>query len=148
VHLIHRRDELRASKILQQRMLENPKVNVIWNSTVESIEGDDQGLVKSANLRDTTTGETSALGVTGVFVFIGFTPNTGIIEGHMEHDAAGYLITNSNMETSIGGLFAAGDLRSQLTRQITTAAGDGTTAAIAVEKFLSARKDRVAVQTS
>ena len=141
VYVVHRRDELRASKILQQRLLQNPKVEMVWNSAVQSIAGDHSGLVHALNLRDTRTGDTSSLAVTGVFVFIGFKPNTGIIAGHVDHDALGYLRTDANMETSISGMFAAGDLRSQLTRQITTAAGDGTTAAIAVEKFLAARRD-------
>ena len=78
--------------------------------------------------------------VIGVFVFIGFKPNTGVIEGHVKHDAAGYLITDERMMTSLPGLFAAGDVRSQLTRQITTAVGDATTAAIAVEKYLASLK--------
>jgi thioredoxin reductase (NADPH) len=80
----------------------------------------------------------SSLAVTGIFVFVGFRPNTGIIEGHVDHDEMGYLRTDMNMETSIRGLFAAGDVRAQLTRQVTTAAGDATTAAIAVEKYLTA----------
>ncbi len=141
VYLIHRRDELRASKILQERLFQNPKIEVLWNSAVESINGDHAGLVNNVSLRDTKTGAKSQLAVTGVFVFIGFKPNTGIIAGHVDHDALGYIRTDANMETSMSGLFAAGDLRSQLTRQITTAAGDGTTAAIAVEKFLTARRD-------
>jgi thioredoxin reductase (NADPH) len=83
-----------------------------------------------------------------VFIFIGFKPNTGIIKEHVEHDAAGYLVTDSNMMTSIPGLFAAGDVRSQLTRQITTAVGDATTAAIAVEKYLAERRERAGVGAS
>jgi thioredoxin reductase (NADPH) len=141
VYLIHRRDELRASKLLQQRLFANPKIEVIWNTVVESIDGDEQGLVKSLNLRDVVTGAASELAVTGVFVFVGFRPNTGIIEGHVDHDEMGYLLTDANMHTSIRGLFAAGDLRAQLTRQVTTAVGDATTAAIAVEKYLKALSD-------
>ena len=79
--------------------------------------------------------------MTGVFIFIGFTPNTGLVKGHFDHDPSGYIITDWNMMTSIPGLFAAGDLRVQLTRQITTAVGDATTAAIAVEKYLAERKE-------
>jgi thioredoxin reductase (NADPH) len=141
VYLIHRRDELRASKILQDRLMQNPKVEIIWNTVVESIEGDENGLVRSLHLSNTVTGEKKTLPVTGVFIFIGFKPNTGIVQGHAAHDALGYLTTDGNMQTSIPGLFAAGDLRSQLTRQITTAAGDATTAAIAVEKYLAARRE-------
>ncbi|MFN2400564.1 MAG: thioredoxin-disulfide reductase [Gemmatimonadaceae bacterium] len=140
VYLIHRRDELRASKIIQQRVFNNPKIELIWNTVVERIEGDDNGIVKNLTLRNLAASETSKLDVTGIFIFIGFKPNTGVIDGHMTHDASGYVITDTNMQTSIPGLFAAGDLRSQLTRQVTTAVGDATTAAIAVEKYLTARK--------
>lgn len=141
VYLIHRREELRASKILQQRLFANAKVEVIWNAVVERVDGDDQGLVKSLKLRDITTNETSDLAVTGMFVFIGFRPNTGIIDAHVEHDDMGYLKTDENMQTNLRGLFAAGDVRSQLTRQVTTAVGDATTAAIAAEKYLKALAD-------
>ena len=141
VYLIHRRDQLRASKILQKRVFENPKIEVIWNTVVHRVEGDAQGLVKALHLRDVNTDETSVLDVTGMFVFIGFRPNTGIIEGHVKHDEGGYLITDANMETSMRGLFAAGDVRSQLTRQVTTAVGDATTATIAAEKYLTAMKN-------
>ncbi len=141
VYLIHRREELRASKILQQRLFANPKVEAIWNSVVERVNGDEQGLVKNLELRDVETGARRDLSVTGMFVFIGFRPNTGIIDGHVEHDDMGYLRTDQNMQTSIRGLFAAGDVRAQLTRQVTTAVGDATTAAIAVEKYLKALAD-------
>lgn len=138
VYLIHRRDSLRASKILQQRVFGNPKIDVIWDHVVERVEADEQGLVRNLNLRNVNTGATRDLSATGLFVFIGFRPNTGIIDGHVEHDSGGYIVTDVNMQTSIKGLFAAGDLRSQLTRQVTTAAGDATTAAIAAEKYLTA----------
>jgi len=141
VYLIHRRDELRASKILQKRLFENPKIEVIWDTLVERVEADEQGFVHNLKLHNVKTGIDSDLAVTAMFVFIGFRPNTGIIEAHADHDEMGYLLTDTNMETSIDGLFAAGDVRSQLTRQVTTAAGDGTTAAIAAEKFLSSLRD-------
>jgi thioredoxin reductase (NADPH) len=141
VYLIHRREQLRSSKILQQRLFDNPKIEVIWNTVVEEIVGDDQGLVKHLRLRNVESNEESELPATGVFVFVGFRPNTGIIEGHVEHDAMGYVLTDANMQTSIPGLFAAGDVRSQLTRQVTTAVGDATTAAIAAEKYLKALRD-------
>jgi thioredoxin reductase (NADPH) len=140
VYLIHRRDELRASKILQKRLFENPKIEVIWNSLVEEVHADEQGLVNKLVLRDVNTHEARDLAATAMFVFIGFRPNTGIIDGHVDHDEMGYLRTDMNMETSIKGLFAAGDVRVQLTRQVTTAAGDGTTAAIAAEKYLTAMR--------
>ncbi|MEX2178019.1 MAG: thioredoxin-disulfide reductase [Gemmatimonadaceae bacterium] len=141
VYLIHRRGELRASKILQKRLFENPKVEPIWDTVVERVDGDTQGLVNTLRIRNVATGDARDLAATGMFVFIGFRPNSGIIEGHVAHDEMGYLVTDANMQTTIPGLFAAGDLRAQLTRQVTTAVGDATTAAIAVEKYLKALKD-------
>jgi thioredoxin reductase (NADPH) len=141
VYLIHRRDELRASKILQRRVFENPKIEVIWDTVVDRVNADAQGLVNSLTIRNVNTGVVSDLAVTGMFVFIGFRPNTGIIEGHVAHDEMGYLLTDANMQTTIRGLFAAGDVRAQLTRQVTTAVGDATTAAIAAEKYLKALRD-------
>ena len=141
VYLIHRRDELRASKILQARLFANSKIEVIWNTVVDEVEGDEQDLVRNLKVRDVNTNDARDLLVTGLFIFIGFRPNTGIIEGHVDHDEMGYLRTDANMHTSIRGLFAAGDLRSQLTRQVTTAVGDATTAAIAAEKYLKAIAD-------
>jgi thioredoxin reductase (NADPH) len=143
VHLIHRRDEFRASKIVQKRVFENPKIEVIWDTVVESVHADAQGLVDHISIRNVKTGEARDLPTSAMFVFIGFKPNTGIIEEHVEHDAMGYLVTDANMQTSIPGLFAAGDVRVQLTRQVTTAVGDATTAAIAAEKYLTARRDRL-----
>jgi thioredoxin reductase (NADPH) len=142
VYVIHRRDEFRASKILQERLFANPKIEVIWNTVVTEMVGGPAGLA-SLSLEDTVTGVASTLPVTGCFVFIGFRPNTGLVTQHFAHDAAGYMITDDRMMTSIPGLFAAGDVRVQLTRQVTTAVGDATTAAIAVEKFLADRKARV-----
>ncbi len=139
VYIVHRRDQLRASKILQQRAFANPKIEMIWNKRVVEIKGTGQG-VDHLLLADTITDDHVRLRVGGVFIFIGFKPNTGVIEGHVKHDAAGYLITDEKMMTSLPGLFAAGDVRSQVTRQITTAVGDATTAAIAVEKYLASLK--------
>jgi len=141
VYLVHRRAELRASKLLQERAFENPKIEFIWNTVVERAVGDDQGLLHHLALRDLITGERRDLAVTGLFIFVGFRPNTGVIADHVDHDEMGYLRTDWNMQTSIPGLFAAGDVRVQLTRQVTTAVGDATTAAIAAEKYLKARAD-------
>ena len=146
VYIIHRRGEFRASPIIQKRVFENPKIEVIWNTVVERIEGD-AGAVKHLALKSTTTGETSQLPVGGIFVFIGFRPNTGIVKGHFKHDSGGYFITNEHMMTSIPGLFAAGDVRSQLTRQVTTAVGDATTAAIAASKYIGELKSAGAVSS-
>ena len=139
VYIVHRRDTFRASKIVQQRAFANPKIEVITDTVVNEIHGKD-GLMTHARITNKKTGESSDLIATGLFIFIGFTPNTGIIKEHVAHDSAGYLITDANMRTSVPGLYAAGDVRAQLTRQVTTAVGDATTAAIAVEKFLTARK--------
>ncbi len=139
VTVVHRRDQFRASKLLQERLFENPKIEVIWNKQVREFKGGPSGL-KSVEMVDTVTGEPSSLPATGSFIFIGFRPNTGLVKEHFDHDPSGYMITDDRMMTSIPGLFAAGDVRAQLTRQITTAVGDATTAAIAVEKFLTERR--------
>jgi thioredoxin reductase (NADPH) len=139
VYLIHRRDAFRASKLLQERLFANPKIEVIWNTTVTEIKGDATG-AKELLLHNTVDGASSTLAATGVFIFVGFTPNSGLIKEHFAHDASGYIITDDRMMTSVPGLFAAGDLRVQLTRQVTTAVGDATTAAIAVEKYLAERR--------
>lgn len=141
LYLIHRRDELRAQKILQNRVFENPKIETIWNTVVDEILGDEKGM-KQLRLRNVQSGDESFLDVTGIFVFIGFRPNTWLVEDHAEHDAGGYLISDRDMRSSIPGLFVAGDVRSQLTRQITTAVGDGTTAVMAAEKYLTELKER------
>jgi len=139
VYIVHRRDRLRASRILQERVFANPKIEMIWNKKVNEIVGTEKG-IGHLKLEDSVTGARSQLQVGGVFIFIGFKPNSGLVEGHFEHDENGYFITDERMMTSIPGLFAAGDVRSQLTRQITTAVGDATTAAIAAEKYLTALK--------
>jgi thioredoxin reductase (NADPH) len=140
VTLVHRRDEFRASKILQERAFANPKIEIIRDTVVPEIVGNEKG-VTHAVLEHRVSGRRSNLDVGGVFIFAGFKPNTQIVEGHVDHDAGGYLITDNRMMTSMSGLFAAGDVRSQVTRQITTAVGDATTAAIAVEKFLKALRE-------
>jgi thioredoxin reductase (NADPH) len=140
VYLVHRRNEFRASKIVQQRVFQNPKIEVLWDTVVEEIVGKD-GLMTHARIRNVENEAARDLMATGAFIFIGFTPNTGIIKAHVEHDGGGYVITDANMQSSVPGLFIAGDIRAQLTRQVTTAVGDATTAAIAVEKFLTARKN-------
>jgi thioredoxin reductase (NADPH) len=137
VYLIHRRHELRASKILQQHVFENPKIEIIWDTVAEKVEGDPQTGMTGLRLHNLVTQERSLLAATGLFVFIGFRPNTGVIGGHFDHDMMGYAITDNAMMSSIPGLFVAGDLRSQLTRQVTTASGDATTAAIAADKYIT-----------
>lgn len=141
VYLIHRRDRFRASAIVQKKVFDNPKIEVVWNAVVDRIEGD-AGTVRHLALRDTVTGATSQLAVGGIFVFIGFKPNTGVVKHHFTHDEGGYFITNDHMQSSIPGLYVAGDVRAQLTRQVTTAVGDATTAAVAVAKYVSDLKAR------
>src|SRR5213082_535548 len=146
VYIVHRRDQLRASKILQERAFANPKIEMVWNKRVLEIKGTERG-TDHLVLEDTARGGgggggRDTLAVGGVFIFVGFKPNSGLVEGHAKHDAGGYFITDERMMTSIPGLFAAGDVRSQLTRQITTAVGDATTAAIAVEKYLAGLPER------
>lgn len=143
VYIVHRRDELRASKLLQKRVFDNPKIELVWNKVVQEIHGNERGTTHLA-LRDTQDGSMSTLDIGGVFIFIGFSPNTGLVSQHFEHDEAGYMVTDHRMETSIPGLFAAGDVRVQVTRQITTAVGDATTAVIAIEKYLAEQAAAVA----
>ncbi|UCD94901.1 MAG: thioredoxin-disulfide reductase [Candidatus Zixiibacteriota bacterium] len=134
VIVIHRRDKLRAQKIIQERAFKNPKIEFIWDSVVESVNGDDK--VRSLGLKNVKTGEKSSLEAGAVFVFIGFVPNSNLVREPLEKDAGGYILTDDRMETSIKGIYACGDVRSQLVRQITNAVGDGTTAAVAAEKYI------------
>jgi thioredoxin reductase (NADPH) len=134
IYLIHRRGEFRASKILQDRVLEHPKMEVIMDSIVDEVGGSD--LVEWTKIRNVKTNAPRTLEVSGVFIYIGFTPNSAIVKDPIEKDSMGYILTNQHMHTSIPGLFAIGDVRQQLTKQITNAVGDGTTAAVAAEKFI------------
>src|SRR5437762_3212559 len=141
VYLIHRRHEFRASKILQQHVFDNPKIEVIWDTIGEKVEGEGEKGRTGLHLHNLVTNERSFLAANGLFIFIGFRPNTGVIAGHFDHDVMGYVLTDSAMMSSIPGLFVAGDLRAQLTRQVTTASGDATTAAIAADKYISRFKE-------
>jgi thioredoxin reductase (NADPH) len=135
VTVIHRRDEFRAQSLLLEEARANEKMGFILSTAVDAIEGEER--VRHLRLRHVTTGDTSLMDVHGVFIFIGFVPNSGLVDVHVDHDAAGYLLTDPQaMLTSIPGVFAAGDVRSQLTRQITTAVGDATTATIAAMKWI------------
>ena len=136
VTVIHRRDQMRASKVLQQRALENPKISFAWNQIVEAIVGDE--LVEGVQTRDTITGEVNVLPVNGVFVAIGHQPNTALFAGQIELDAAGYIARQDaeTTATNIAGIFAAGDVRDHRYRQAVTAAGDGCKAAMDAERWL------------
>ncbi|MDQ3810549.1 MAG: NAD(P)/FAD-dependent oxidoreductase, partial [Chloroflexota bacterium] len=134
VYIIHRRGEWRAQKLLQERALANPKIEPIWNSTVEEIGGSNR--VEWLRLRDVETGETRQIPVGGVFIYVGFMPNSGILGPEFKKDAQGFIITDEKMETHIPGLYVAGDVRSQYVRQISNAVGDATIAAVAATRYI------------
>ncbi|RLB41231.1 MAG: thioredoxin-disulfide reductase [Deltaproteobacteria bacterium] len=138
VYLIHRRDQLRATKILQERVMENDKVKIIWNTVPLEILGDKA--VEAIELKNVKTSEQSTLKIQGVFIFIGYEPNTQVLQGLIELDELGFIKTNAIMETSVPGVFAAGDIRSKNLRQISTAVGEGATAAFSAEKYLENSK--------
>ena len=135
VTVIHRRDQLRATPILQEKAFSKPKIDFLWNTVVERIEGGD--LVNRMRLRQVKTGEESTRDISGVFVSIGLSPNTEYLKGILPLDEAGCIVTSNTMQTKIAGIFAAGDIRQDSARQAITAAGDGATAAIFAEKFLT-----------
>jgi thioredoxin reductase (NADPH) len=135
VHLIHRRDEFRASKIMADRVLKHPKIKVIWNTVVDDVLDVTQGEVIGLRLRDVKTGATSDLEVKALFVAIGHQPNTEAFKGQLQMDAKGYLVTQ-NTRTNVPGVFAAGDVQDASYRQAITAAGTGCMAAIEAERFL------------
>ena len=138
VSIVHRRDEFRASKIMQDRALNNPKIDVIWNSTIESMVGDPQnGGLTGVVLKDTLSGETSELECDGVFIAIGHTPNSDLFRGKLDLDEKGYILTGAdNTHTSVDGVFASGDIQDTVYRQAVTAAGSGCMAALDAEHFL------------
>jgi thioredoxin reductase (NADPH) len=134
VYIIHRRDELRAGYSIQQSVFKNPKIEVIWDSVIEKINGGEA--VESAVIKNVKTGEKTDLPVTGVFIFIGYNPNTNVFDFQIEKNKEGYLVTDSVMQTSVPGIFAIGDVRAHIARQISIASGDGATAALAAVKLL------------
>jgi thioredoxin reductase (NADPH) len=135
VIVIHRRDRLRATRIMEEKARAEPRIEFLWDTVVTKIDGKD--MVKRLKLRQVKTGEEFSLDVAGVFVAVGLKPSTDFLQGVLPLDKAGYIITNDRMETKMPGIFAAGDIRQHSPRQAITAAGDGATAAIFVEKFLS-----------
>jgi thioredoxin reductase (NADPH) len=135
VYVIHRRGELRAEKILQERAFSNPKIKFVWNSVADKIDGDDAG-VNVIHIKDMKTGEKSALDVQGVFIYIGYNPNTEFLKGLVALNENNYIITDENMSASVPGIFVAGDVRNKPLKQIATAVGDGATAAMAAEKYI------------
>ncbi len=135
IHLIHRRDELRGAKYLQEQVLKMDKVQVHWNTVVEEFQGDNQGLT-GLKLKDVKTGGASILPVAGAFVAIGISPNTEWLKDLLPVDEWGFIFTDQEMATKIPGIFAAGDVRAKNLWQIATAVGDGAVAANAAEHFL------------
>jgi thioredoxin reductase (NADPH) len=136
VTLVHRRDELRASRIMQDRALANEKITFAWDSVVQEILGEDGGHVTGVRLENVKSGETTELPCEGVFIAIGYEPNTAIFEGHIELDAKGYVVLHGKTATSVPGVFAAGDVADQVYKQAVTAAGMGCMAALDAERFL------------
>ena len=135
VYVIHRRDELRASRILQERAFANPKMEFVWNTVVESIEGEDE--VERVRLKNVVTNEESTLDLSAVFVFIGHHPNTEYLKGYVKMDPGGHIYVNDWMETNVPGVFAPGDVRVNAARQVVSSAGDGATAAIRADHYIT-----------
>jgi len=136
VNIVHRRDKFRAQKIIQERALSHPTIKVSWNSVVKQIGGKDS--VDHVVLENVHTKEESKMPADGVFILIGNDPNTKMLQGEIDLDHEGYIITDENMQTNIPGVFAAGDVRHKFLRQIVTACADGAIAATAAEKYLEA----------
>jgi len=137
ITLIHRRDELRATKILQERAFAEPKIEFLWNTVIETIEGEDT--VKKLQLKNVQTGEKSTLNISGIFVAAGFRPNTDYLKNIVDLAENGAIITNEKMETNVPGILAAGDIRANSIRQVAAAVGDGAVAAIYAERHVTSK---------
>ncbi|MCH2675306.1 MAG: FAD-dependent oxidoreductase [Dehalococcoidia bacterium] len=137
VLLIHRRDELKAQKSLVDRMTENRKIEVVWNTVIEEIVGADT--VSGLRLRNTLTNMENVVELSGLFVYVGLEPNSGLVDSLLKTDNAGHIPTNVSMETEVPGVYAVGDLRQNSSSQLISAAGDGATAAVAAFKYISAK---------
>ena len=135
VYMIHRRDQLRASKILQQHVLENPKIEMVWDTVVEEIKGDGNE-VKSIAVKNVKTDVTKEFLTDGVFIFVGFSPNNDIVPDGIEMNHEGYVMTDYKCATALCGIFAIGDLKHNFARQLVIAAGDGATAALAATAYV------------
>jgi thioredoxin reductase (NADPH) len=138
VTIIHRRDALRGTKIYQERVFANPKIKLLWDSVVQEIKGD--SVVRSVLVKNLKTGKVTEHSAEGVFIFVGLLPRTQFLKGLVQIDEGGYILTDENGETSVKGIFAAGDCRKKLLRQIATAVGEGATAAFAAEKYLEEKE--------
>jgi thioredoxin reductase (NADPH) len=135
VTIVHRRDELRATKVLQERAFANPKMDFLWDSTVEEVKGN--GLVGSVAVKNLKEDRVYDRPVDGVFIYVGLSPNSQFLEGALPADEMGHLHVNLKMETKFPGVFAAGDIREQSSRQVASSVGDGATAAIFAEKYIA-----------
>lgn len=138
VYIIHRRGELRATKVVQKRAFNNPKIDFVWHSIVDGINGEDS--VSSVTIRNVKDNKIDKLPVDGVFIYVGHRPSSNLVSDLVDTDEKGYIITDENMRTSCPGIFAAGDVRKKLLRQVVTAVADGAIAAVAAEKYLEGRK--------
>jgi thioredoxin reductase (NADPH) len=139
VYQAHRRDALRGSRILQQRVMAEAKIDILWNTIIAEILADDQG-VRGVSLRDTHTGASRELAVDGVFIFIGFIPNNQLVPAGIRMDHDGYVETDEKCETNLPGIFVIGDLRRKYAKQIVLAAADGCTAALAAAHWVEMKK--------
>ena len=135
--IVHRRDALRATRIYQERVFANPKIKLLWNSVIQEIKGD--SVIRSVIVRNVKTGKVTEHPTEGVFLFVGLSPRTQFVKGLVQMDEGGNILTDENCQTSVKGIFAAGDCRKRLVRQIATAVGDGATAAFAAEKYLEVK---------
>ncbi len=141
VYVIHRRDKLRADKIVQERAFKNPKIEFVWNSIAKEISGD--SLVNTLTIENVLSHEITNLSVNGVFPYIGFTPNTDLFNGQIQQDEGGFIITDETMQTTIKGVFAVGDVRKTPLRQVITAASDGAVGAVYATKYLEIAQAQV-----
>ncbi len=142
VYLIHRRDAFRGSRILQQRVFAEPRIEILYNTVATEIESNDKG-VSGLSLQDTLTDKKRSITVDGVFIFVGFKPNSQIVPAGVKLDTSGHVITDAKCETAIPGLFAVGDLRQKFANQIVLAAADGCTAALAAAHYVETRKSNI-----
>lgn len=136
VYVIHRRNQLRANKILQERAFHNDKIRFLWETVVLRIEGTEGGFVERLRLKNVRSGDESELKVDGVFIYVGQIPNTAFLKGFLALDDEGYVLTDEDLETSVKGVFAAGDVRRKKLRQVSTAVGDGALAAMSATRYL------------
>ena len=140
VHIVHRRDQLRACKIMQDRAFANEKIDFVWNTVVDDIHGVEADEVSGASLRDVVTGKITERPIDGVFIAIGHTPNSQLFEGQLDIDESGYILTHNGSETSVHGVFACGDVQDWVYRQAVTAAGTGCMAAMDAERLLASEE--------